>query len=91
MSDEDLPGCVRDLTSVEGLRRLARERPLRWHHLLDEHAPPPRTDFADATVARVLQGGWLGDLLPRHHGDMERLRRDEAAAPAASSRSSATC
>ena len=80
MSGEDLPGCVRDLTSVEGLRRLAREKPLRWHTLLAQQAPPVPTDFADATVARVLRDGWIEDLLPRHHGDMERLRRDRGSA-----------
>ncbi len=80
MSGEDLPGCVGDLTSVEGLRRLAREKPLRWHILLAEHARPVPTNFADATVARVLRDGWIEDLLPRHHGDMERLRRDRGSA-----------
>ena len=77
---EPLPGCVSDLTSVRGLRRLAREQALRWHILLRDHAPPLPTDFADATVTRVLREGWIDELMPRDHGDMERLRRDRGSA-----------
>jgi len=80
VTGDDLPGCVRDLTSVDGLRRLAQEQPLRWHVLLGEHAPPVPTDFVDATIARVLREGWFEDLLPRHHRDTERLRRDRGSA-----------
>ena len=80
MRDEDLPECVRDLISVAGLRRLARERPTRWNILLHQNAPPVRPVVAGVTVAQFLGGGWVDDLLPRHRHDMERLRRDRGSA-----------
>ena len=79
-SDAEAPGCLSDLCSVDGLRRLAREQPRRWHLTLREHAPTPSTDAEGATVERFLRGGWIDELLPRHHGDMERLRRDRGCA-----------
>ena len=80
MTDAELPGCLSDLCSVEGLRRRAREQPRRWHLALREHARSPSGDPEGATVERFLRGGWIEELLPRHHGDMERLRRDRGCA-----------
>ena len=77
---EDLPGCVRDVTSVDGLRRLVREQPTRWHIALRKQAPGMPEDLADATVGQVLRGGLWGELVPRHRGDAERLRRERGGA-----------
>ena len=77
---DELPPCAADVTSTEGLRRLAQDHPRRWHSLLIAHNPPALVDMGGATVAAALRDPKLGGLLPVASDELHRVRRERDAA-----------
>jgi hypothetical protein len=76
--------CVVDPTSIVGLRTLERLWPETWHQVMARGFPPVGTaPGSQATLAEVLQSGWLEDLRPRGPDDGGRVRPLRAAAAAA--------
>lgn len=74
------PPCVTDPASVEGLKRLARERPDDWSRALRDGVVPFDGDLEEATLAEVVRSGLVRQVLPKGPRDLARLLRARASA-----------